>query len=235
MTQSTVAAYLPYVVRGILVMLELLLFAGILMLASGLALASMRLSRFRTVRWVSLGIVEFFRGTSVIVQLFWAFYVLPFFGLSLAPTVAAVMVIGLNQGSYASEVVRNAFLEVSPGQRDAAFAVGYSRRQSSWLIVFPQAIGLMIAPLTNIMVSVGKMTSLASLVLVPDLTYRALSARSVTGASVEFFGLILALYLAVSLIISRSSQFLESRYYSGLLGHSVRRRGSALRLGREQT
>lgn len=233
MFNSAVAQYLPYVLRGIPITLELMVLANILMLICAFGFALMRLSRYRLSRWVSLVVVEFFRGSSVVIQMFWAFYVLPFFGLSPSPTVAAVAVIGLNAGSYASEVVRNAFLEVPAGQHDAAFAVGYSRWQTSRLIVFPQAIGLMIAPLTNTVIDVIKVTSVASLILLPELTFRAFSVRATTGASLELFGLIFIIYLALSLLVSRGSHFIESRH-SKLLAIETQPRRSLLWLRGEQ-
>ena len=70
--------------------------------------------------------IEFFRGSSALVQLFWAFYVLPFFGIDLPPLLAGVLVLGLNEGSYFSEVVRAGLRTVAVGQSEAAVTLGFS-------------------------------------------------------------------------------------------------------------
>ena len=118
--------YLPLLLQGIPITLELTFSAITLVIISGFALGLGRSSRARAIRWPSAFVVEFFRGSSAIVQLFWAFYVLPFFGIDLPPFVAGILVLGLNGGAYFSEVVRASFASVPKGQTEAAAALDLS-------------------------------------------------------------------------------------------------------------
>src|SRR5579871_4417973 len=103
---TTFGDYLPLLLQGIPITLELTFASIVLVLIVGFALGLGRSSKLRVIRWPSGFVVEFFRGSSAIVQLFWAFYVLPFWGIELPPFVAGVLVLGLNGGAYFSEVVR---------------------------------------------------------------------------------------------------------------------------------
>ena len=108
--------YLPLLLQGIPITSELTFSSIILVVISGFVLGLGRSSKVRGIRWPSAFVVEFFRGSSAIVQLFWAFYVLPFFGIELFPYVAGVLVLGLNGGAYLS---RRWFVPVSPRSQEA--------------------------------------------------------------------------------------------------------------------
>lgn len=163
-------------------------------------------------RWPSFIFVEFFRGSGLLVQMFWFFYALPFLGIQLAPMFAGVLALALNEGAYAAEVVRGTVRSRPRGQTEAAIALGMNRRQRLWRILIPQSIPAMLPPFGNVMVDLLKNTSLVSLVTVADLTWRAMNARTVTGATVEIFVVILVLYYLLSLLIGRGTRLLERRF-----------------------
>jgi polar amino acid transport system permease protein len=96
--------------------------------------------------------VEFFRGISTVVQLFWLYFALPFFGISLSAEIAAVIGLGLVHGAYGSEVVRGAMQSIGRDQWEAAVALGFSRRTTLFSIVLPQAFVAMLPPLGNSLV-----------------------------------------------------------------------------------
>jgi polar amino acid transport system permease protein len=164
-------------------------------------------------------IVEGFRGSSSIVQLFWAFYVLPFFGIDLPPLVAGVLVLGINEGSYFSEVVRAALAAIPAGQREASLTLGLSPSYRFFRIILPQALPVMIPPFGNALVIMLKFTSLVSLVTVQDLSFRANLAATSMGDSGPIFIVVMAIYFALSLLLSGGSKTLE---------HWVRRRAGRL-------
>jgi polar amino acid transport system permease protein len=93
--------------------------------------------------------VEFFRGSSALVQLFWAFYVLPFFGLIIPAIVAAILVLGFNVGSFASEIVRGSIQAIPPEQREACVALNLSKWQAFRYVILPQALRMMLPPFSN--------------------------------------------------------------------------------------
>jgi polar amino acid transport system permease protein len=205
----TLQDYLPLLFQGVPVTLEATLASITLVVISGFAFGLGRSSKTRLLRWPVGLVVEVFRGSSAIAQLFWAFYVLPFFGVELSPFVAGVMVLGLNGGAYFSEVVRAAFAAVPKGQTEAAIALNLS----SWFrlrrIILPQALPLMIPPFGNALIDMLKFTALLSLVTIQELAYRADAIRSVLTEAGPVYGITLLIYFAIALALSVMVQALE--------------------------
>ena len=106
----------------------------------------MRLSRNPGVRGVATVYIEIFRGTSLLVQLFWIFFVLPLFGLNLDKFVAGFLAVGLNMGAYGAELVRGAIRAVPRGQWEAAVALNMTDRKRMWRVILPQALVIMLPP-----------------------------------------------------------------------------------------
>ncbi|WP_217587409.1 amino acid ABC transporter permease [Lentibacillus saliphilus] len=117
--------------------------------------------------------VEIFRGTSLIVQLFWLYYALPMlFNIDLGSNyLAGVLAISLNYGAYMSEVVRGSIVAVAQGQREAATALNMSRFQRMRLVIFPQAVRMMLPEFGNYLIQMVKATSLVSLIGMKDILY----------------------------------------------------------------
>lgn len=179
-------------------------------------------------RWPSTVFVEFFRGSGLLVQMFWFFYALPFLGIELHPLFAGVLALGLNEGAYAAEIVRGTIRSRPRGQTEAAIALGMNPRLRLWRILIPQSIPAMLPSFGNVMVDLLKNTSLVSLVTVSDLTWRAFNARTVTGATVELFLTILVIYYLLSLLIGRLTRVLESRFALDRKAHGAARKRSLL-------
>ena len=199
---NDLSPYLPFLMAGLGTTFEVLGWSALVMFASAGILGTARLSPRWYVRVPATWFVEFFRGTSAIVQLFWAFYVLPFAGISSPPMLTAVVVLGLNEGSYASEIVRAGIKSVPIGQVEATVALNLGRWKRFWRIIFPQAVPFMIPPFGNTMINLAKLTSLASLVTVSDLTFRAQAIRTNIGHTPLVFGIVLVTYFLVSMVIS---------------------------------
>jgi polar amino acid transport system permease protein len=201
--------FLPFVLAGIPVTLEVTILAMAVAIPVSFLLALGRGSRLLLLSWPSAVIVEGFRGSSSLVQLFWAFYVLPFFGIDLSPMTAGVLVLGINEGSYFSEVVRAALAAVPPGQREAALTLGLSPAYRFFRIILPQALPVMIPPFGNALVTMLKFTALVSLVTVQDLSFRANLAATSMGKSGPIFLVIMLVYFMLSLMFSGGTQLLE--------------------------
>ena len=181
------------------------LLAVCLAFAGGLA----RLSRSALLRKGSAIYVELFRGTSLLVQLFWLFFVLPHFGVTLTPFQTAVLGLGLNIGAYGSEVVRGAILAVPPGQAASGAALGLTRFQVMRYIVLPQALLRMLPLWGNLLIELLKGTSLVSLITVPDLAFRAYQLNQATFRTTEIFAMVLAIYGTLTLLITACTRVLE--------------------------
>lgn len=210
--------YLRLILDGALVTIELTVlgcaFALVVAFAAGLG----RLSRIAPVRWVAATYVEFFRGTSIFVQLFWAYYVQPLMGLELSPVQAGVLALGLNVGAYGAEVVRGAVQSVARGQREASIALNLTHRQSMRHIILPQALVVMLPTFGNNAIELLKATAIVSLISLSDMTFQAQVVRSQTGNTLMPFLTILVLYFAMASVISFGVRRLESRMSRGLEG-----------------
>ena len=154
----------------------------------------MRLSKNLLVQGLSTVYIEFFGGTSLLVQLFWAYYVLPFFGLSLEAFAAGVLTLGMNFGAYGAEVVRAGILAVPKGQWEAAHALNFTPAKRIRRIIIPQIFPIILPPASNLTVELLKATSLVALVTVVDLTFEARQINSITWLSAQCFGTALLIY-----------------------------------------
>ena len=206
---------LPSLLTGLLVTLQITAGGAVVALFSSFLAGLGRLSARKAVRGISRLYVDVFRGTSALVQLFWAFFALPLLGIRLEAVTAGILVLGLNLGSYGSEIVRSAIRNVSRSQYDAARALNLSRRQTLWRIILPQAALRMIPPFGNLFIELLKGTALVSLISLADLTFQGQTLRTATLRSGEIFALILVLYFLLAQVIARGMRFLESRLAAG--------------------
>ena len=171
--------------------------AGPLALMVAFAAGIARLSELRAVRWPTACFVEVFRGTSALVQLFFLFFVLPLLGVELSPLATGVLALGLNIGSYGSEVVRGAILSVPRGQVEAAVALNMSPWRRMRSVVLPRRARDATA-LWNLAIDLLKSTALVSLITLPDLTFEAQILRTATADTLTIFTLVLAMYFAMA-------------------------------------
>ena len=165
-------------------------FAVLLSLIFGL----MKLSPNRLVKGFAVTYIEIFRGTSLLVQLYWIFFVLPLFGVTLEKFTAGYVAIAMNTGAYGAELVRGGILSVPKGQWEAATAINMSPAKRMWRIILPQALVNMLPPWGNLMIEVLKGTALVSLISVADLMFQAKQINSSTFLSAQIFGTALIIY-----------------------------------------
>src|SRR5207244_4144067 len=159
--------------------------------------------------------VEILRGTSAIVQLFYLFFILPAFGISLPPTATAVIGLGLNLSAYGSEIVRAGILSIGVGQHEGAAALGLDRMQTYRLVILPQALVAMLPSFGNLLIDLVKATSLVSLITITELTFSGRQMVVTTGRSVEVWTLVLLLYFAMAYPLTwivRSAERYAARY-----------------------
>jgi polar amino acid transport system permease protein len=209
---SDVFAYAPLLLQGLLITLLVTVLGAAVALITAFAAGLGRLSQHRWLRWPAGAFVEVFRGTSLLVQMFWFFFALPFFGIQLAPLAAAVLALGLNEGAYAAEIVRGTISSRAQGQTEACVALGIGRGLRMRRILIPQSIPAMLPPFGNVLVDLLKNTSLVSLVTVSDLTFRAQMVRNTTGKTAAVFLTILVLYFVLALLLSLLMRWLERRF-----------------------
>lgn len=212
------AGYIPLMLQGAWVTIELTLLGSLLALVIAFAAGLGRLARSGAVRAVATVYIEFFRGTSIFVQLFWIYFVLPLFGLSLTPLEAGVLGLGCNVGAYGAEVVRGAVQAIGREQHEACVALNLSRGQAMRHVILPQALVLMLPTFGNNAIELLKGTAVVSLISLADLTFQAQVVRAQTGSTVMPFMTILVLYFAMASLISFGLRGLERRLTRGLDG-----------------
>ena len=201
--------FLPLLLQGLVVTLEITAGAACVSLLMAFSAAFARLSEYRLVRFLALMYIDLFRGTSALVQLFWAYFALPLIGVNLTAMSVAVTVLGLNIGAYGAEVVRSALQAIPRAQREAAQALNFNPYQQMRYIILPQALRIMMPSFTNLLIELLKTTSLVSLITLSDLTFQAQVLRGATLRSAEIFGLTLLLYFAIARLIAMVMRRLE--------------------------
>ncbi len=207
---------LRYILTGLGTTVFITAISLVIALVVGLLVGLARLSRHRALTWPAVVFVEIFRGTSELVQLFWVFFALPILtGNQLTPIAAACIVFGLNQGSYISEIVRSAMLAVPRAQREAVVALNMPGLKAFQRVILPQAIPRMLPPLGSQAIDLLKATSIVSLITVADLTFRAQQIRTLTGQTLEAFGIIFILYFILSSVLGFVVKRLENRFAIG--------------------
>lgn len=204
--------YGPRFVDGTIITLEQAVLGTLLALAVSMAAAFMKMSRIYPVRWLGVTYIEIFRGTSLLVQMYWIFFVLPLFGITLEKFTAGFLAVGLNLGAYGAELVRGAVQSVPKGQYEAAIALNLNPFTRMRRIIFPQALLAMLPPWGNLLIELLKATSLVALISVPDLMFEAKMTNMTTFLSAQTFGTALIIYYVISrLIISPGMRWLEKR------------------------
>jgi polar amino acid transport system permease protein len=171
-----------------------------------------RISPSRFIRFIAGVYVEVFRGTSMVVQLFWIFFVLPTLGVKLSPIEVGVLVFGLNVGAYSSEIVKGAVRAIPRAQWEAAIALNMSRTLRMRRIILPQAIPTMLPSFGNQLVDILKATSLLSLINAGDIT-RQVSQLIVEGTLpfTKGYSLLLLIYFVLAMPLVAVIKRAESR------------------------
>lgn len=178
-----------------------------------------RLSRFFIIRKLSGLYIEIFRGTSLIVQLFWLYYALPIlFDIHLGNDFwVGALAIGLNYGAYMSEVVRTSINSVAQGQREASIALNMSSFQQMRFIIFPQALRMMLPEFGNYLIQMLKATSLVSLIALKDILYYGEIMRSSNiSMAPTIYLLILMFYFIIALPLIFLTRKLEKMSKKGV-------------------
>ena len=219
------------ILQGIVTTLELTVLAMVIGISLGVVLAVMRLSPNPVVSTVSWFYIWFFRGTPVLVQIFFWFNlasVLPYIGVGIpftsihwqaptnsliAPFLAATLGLGLNEAAYMAEIVRAGIISVEHGQAEAAQALGMTRMLLMRRIVLPQAMRVIIPPTGNETISMLKTSSLASIATVGELFYVQEQIASATFSVVELLVVASIWYLVMTSILTFGQYYLE-RYFA---------------------
>jgi len=209
--------YIGPLLQGAWVTVQLTIYSTILGTIFAFAFGIGKLSHSWSVRIPSATFVEIFRGTSLLVQMFWLFYALPMFGhfigldMRIPPIVAGILALSANIGAYGAEVVRGSIQAVSKQQYEAALALNFTPRQTLWRIALPQALPEMMPPFGNLAIQNLKDTSLVSLITITDLAFDAERLRNITQDSTTIYVIVLFMYFGMALVLAFLINFLARR------------------------
>jgi polar amino acid transport system permease protein len=200
----------PIIWRGLAMTLLLCVAVIPLGLLGGLVVALAATSRSRAIRWATVVYVDLFRAIPPLVLLIFIYSGLPFVGIRLSPFLAVCLSFLLNNSAYYGEIYRAGIESIGSGQMEAARSTGLSRLQAMTYVILPQAVRNVLPDLLSNSIEVVKLTSLASVVALPELLYSADMARSVTynASPIVFAALI---YLAMLWPVVRFLSRLEHR------------------------
>jgi polar amino acid transport system permease protein len=205
---------LPHLIRGLLVSLQIASISSVIGIVLGTVLA---LGQIQKKRYFSHGLiflyVNIIRGTPMLVQIFFAYYVLPQWSIRIDPFWTACVVIGLNSSAYISQVMRAGIQSIAKGQWDAAYVLGLSRWQTIRFIILPQAVKNVLPSLGNEFVTLIKDSSLASIIGVTELIKEGRMIISRTYDSMTIFALVGLLYIVVTWTVSYFVYRLEKRIH----------------------
>ncbi len=204
-----------YLLPGLKLTIIITVLSAFLALATAFAAGLARLSKRSWLKLSALIYIDLFRGTSALVQLFWAYFALPLLGIQLNALTVGIVVLGLNIGAYGAEVVRGAIQAVASDQREAAVALNFTSGQALWRIILPQALVSMLPSFGNLLIELLKSTALVSLITLNDLTFDAQLLRAETLRSAEIFTVVLILYFLVAQAMNLGIRFLENRMTEG--------------------
>jgi His/Glu/Gln/Arg/opine family amino acid ABC transporter permease subunit len=207
-----IPANLDFLMAGLSQTLIICAVTLVLSIFGGLALALMDMSKVRILRYTGLAVGEIIRNTPVLVQLLWAYYVLPIvFGWTLEALPACILALTLYSSAFLSEAYRAGIQAVPPGQKEAAQVLGLSPRQTFLRIVLPQAVRLTLPAIASNFVQLIKYSSLGSVISVSEITRRGMELSATAFRPLEIFTFIAIVYFAICWPLAMAIRIWERR------------------------
>lgn len=201
---------LPALLWGLVVTLQIGVTSILVGLAGGLFLAVTRLYAPAFIKLLIRIYIDIFRSIPLLVLLIVVYYALPFVGIRLSPFLSAVTALSLVSAAYTAEIFRAGIEAIPHGQFEASAALGLSNRHTMVDVILPQAIRIVIPPLTNNCINVMKDTALASVVAMPDLLKQATQAQALAANPTPLIGaalIYIALLWPMVAVVSRLEKY----------------------------
>jgi len=197
--------------QGMLTTIALAVLAAVFGTAIGMLVALVRVARVPLVAHYAQGYTEVFRGSPLLMQLFWIWFGLPLIGVPINGFAAAVLALSLNAGAFCAEIFRGGILAVPRGQTEAALASGMTYLQTMRYVVLPQIVRSSLPPLIGQLISLVKDTSLASLISFQELMLMTQSIIDRTHRIFELYIGAAAVYFVICYPLSQLVRTVEKR------------------------
>lgn len=213
----------PSLLKGIGIVVYITLVGFACALAVALLIAMGRLSRKKLLNRILAIFIELIRGTPLLVQFFYIYYVVPMLingiaellghksNVQLSAALCGIIGFAINYGCYMSEVIRSAILAIDPGQREAGLALGFSENQVMFHFILPPAMRNSVPVFGNYLVMLIKDTSLLAMISVQELLLRTKTFASQTFLTVEAYTILALVYLVISIPLSQLSKVVERK------------------------
>src|ERR1700733_15227639 len=208
---NDMVTFLPSLLQGALLTIAVSLLAFGLALVLGLATGLARISRLTVLRVVAGCYIQFIRGTPLLLQLFFIYYVLPYGGIVLTPFISGVIGLTGNYAAYMAEVFRSGIQAIPKGQWEAGASVGMSRQLLMRRVILPQAIRIIIPSIGNFFVSIFKDSALVSVITMRDLMFSGQLLASATYKHFEIFAMVAVIYFLISYPTAKFVEWIEAR------------------------
>jgi His/Glu/Gln/Arg/opine family amino acid ABC transporter permease subunit len=202
---------LPSLFQGLFVTIKISTIGCLIGFSLGTFLAIIQTSAIPVLNFFVNVYVTFIRGTPMLIQILFIYYLLPQLGIMLPTTWAAIIAIGLNSAAYISQVIKSGIGSVNKGQREAAQVLGFSTLQTVRYIILPQAMRVVLPALGNELITLIKDSSLASIIGVAELTKEGRIIISRTYDAISIFFIVALFYLVLTSLISLLVMKLEQR------------------------
>ena len=194
---------------GLFVTVELTLIVMILSLVAGFFVALGRMSPINSLRFAARSYIEVIRGTPLLLQLVYVFYVLPEIGIRLDAFAAGVLALTAHNAAYLSEVYRGSIMAVPRGQHEAASALGLRSALAMRLVILPQAIRIALPTFGNQFIALFKETSLCSVITIQEVLFKAEISAARNYQYFTLYTLVAVMYFGVSFPAARFVEYLE--------------------------
>lgn len=203
---------LPYLLKATVVTIKFTILSFIFALIIAVIVGILRSYKIpKALEVILVGYMEIFRGSPLLIQLFLIYYGLPSIGIVIKSDTAAVIGLALNSGAYMSEIIRAAILSVDKGQSEAAFSLGFTKLQTIWHVIIPQAAKVSIPPLMNAFSGLLKDSSLISVISITELTRTGNLIYSRTYRPFEIYLTLGIFYFVMTYAVSLLSHIIERR------------------------
>ncbi len=196
---------------GSITTIELTVLAVVIGLVFGLFFALARISRNKVLNTVSWTYIWIFRGTPLLLQIYFIYYGLPAIGITFDPFMASVIALSMNSAAYLAEIIRAAIQSIDKGQMEACRALGMSYYQAMFKVIIPQSYRRLIPPIGNEAIMLLKDSSLVSVIAMWDLLREAKVFAS-NSNNLMFYGYAAVIYLAFTTVFTLIFQKLEQKY-----------------------
>jgi polar amino acid transport system permease protein len=204
---------LAFLLSGLFTTISLSLLSISSSIIIGLALLLLRQSSLKIIKTISISLIEILRAIPILVMLLWVYYGLPItFGIQLSPFAAAVLALALSDSAFETEIFRSGIQSVPIGQKLAAQSLGLKPLHTFRFIILPQALRIILPALGNQYIYVLKMSSLASIIGVLDITRRANELVTITYRPLEIYSFLVLEYLALVLVVSFAVRKIEKYF-----------------------